>query len=209
MTSEHQIRILVADDHPIFREGLVIILNNQTDMKVVAECGDGNDAVALALEHIPDLAILDLQMPGLTGAAATAAILEKQPAVKILLLTTFDGDEDIHRAMHAGARGYLLKGVKKEELIHAIREVHGGRRYLSPLVGASLVGPSSLQQLTKREKAILRLVAEGKPNKEIGSILNVSEGTVKSHVNAIMQKMNVSSRTEAALTAVRHGLSRD
>ena len=108
-----------------------------------------------------------------------------------------------------GARGYLLKGVKKEELLHAIREVHDGRRYLSPVVGASFWGPSSLQQLTKREKAILRLVAEGKANKEIASILNVSEGTVKSHVNAIMQKMNVSSRTEAALTAVRHGVLRD
>jgi two-component system NarL family response regulator len=209
VTSEHQIRILVADDHSLFREGLVIILNNQPHMKVVAECGDGNDAVALALEHVPDLTILDLQMPGLSGAAATAAILEKLPAAKILLLTTFDGDEDIHRAMHAGARGYLLKGIKKEELIHAVWEVHDGRRYLSPVVGASFWGPSSLQRLTKREKAILRLVAEGKPNKEIGSILNVSEGTVKSHVNAIMEKMNVSSRTEAALNAVRHGLLRD
>jgi two-component system NarL family response regulator len=210
MTNDHHpIRIVVADDHAIMREGLVIILNNQPDMKVVAECGDGEEAVSLVLEHRPDVAILDLQMPKSTGVAATVAILKKVPDARILFLTTYDGDEDIFRGMKVGARGYLLKESRKDEVLHAIREVAAGRRYLSPAAGASFANSASLPQLTKREREILILVSAGKANKEIAAELNISEGTVKGHVNGIMQKMNVASRTEAALLAERRGLLRD
>ena len=201
--------IVIAEDHPVFREGLVIILNNQKDMQVVGECGDGITAVELVLRENPDIVILDLQMPRMSGAAATAAILRDRPLTRILLLTTFDGEEDIHRAMHAGARGYLLKDSSKSDILHAIREVARGRRYISPSVAASLVNGSLLQQLTARERQILRLVCQGASNKEIASSLIISEGTVKSHVNGIMNKMNVNNRTEAALAAERRGMLRD
>ena len=203
------IRITLADDHPIVREGLAIILNNQPDMQVVAECGDGEAAVAMVLRERPDVAVLDLQMPRMSGAAATVAILQRYAEARILLLTTYDGDEDIHRAMQAGAKGYLLKESAKAEILLAIREVARGKRYVTPSAGASLASGSTLQQLTKREREILRFVCLGRSNKEIGSALNISEGTVKSHVNGIMQKMNVGSRTEAALSAERRGMLRD
>ena len=209
MNSFDTIRLIVADDHPIVREGLVLILDNQDDMAVIGQCGDGRAAVELVLREKPDVAILDLQMPFMSGAAATVAILQKQPSARILLLTTYDGDEDIYRAMHAGARGYLLKESLKSEVLFAIREIAKGRRYLSPAAGASLAASSTLQHLTKREREILRFISAGMANKEIASALNISEGTVKSHVNAIMQKMNVTSRTEAALQAQRQGLLRD
>jgi two-component system NarL family response regulator len=202
------IRIVVAEDHPMVREGLVMILNNQPDMTVIGDCGDGKEAVELVLSTTPDVAILDLQMPQMTGAAATIAILEKLPTARILLLTTYDGDEDIYRAMHAGARGYLLKDSRKIEVLHAIREVASGRHYLSLAAGASLANSSTLQRLTKREREILCCVSEGKSNRDIGALLNISEGTVKSHMNGIMQKLKVTSRTEAALLAQREGLLR-
>ena len=209
MTEKMPIRLVLADDHAIVREGLAIILNNQPDMKVVAECGDGEEAVSMVLQHQPDVAILDLQMPRMTGAAAAVAILKQLPSARILFLTTYDGDEDIFRGMKAGARGYLLKESRKEEVLHAIREVAGGRRYLSPAAGASFANSASLPQLTRREREILIQVSAGKANKEIAADLNISEGTVKGHVNGIMQKMNVASRTEAALLAERRGLLRD
>lgn len=209
MIANEVIRITLADDHPIVREGLAIILNNQADMTVVGECGDGEAAVELVLREKPDVAILDLQMPRMSGAAATTAILLKDPTARILLLTTYDGDEDIHRAMHAGAKGYLLKESAKAEILLAIREIAKGKRYVTPSAGASLAGGSTLQQLTKREREILKFVCMGQSNKEIGSSLNISEGTVKSHVNGIMQKMNVGSRTEAALAAEKRGMLRD
>ena len=203
------LRIVIAEDHPVFREGLVIILNNQKDMQVVGECGDGMTAVELVLKENPDIVILDLQMPRMSGATATATILRDRPLARILLLTTFDGEEDIHRAMHAGARGYLLKDSSKSDILHAIREVARGRRHISPTVAASLVNGSLLQQLTRRERQILRVVCQGASNKEIAASLIISEGTVKSHVNGIMNKMNVNNRTEAALAAERRGMLRD
>jgi two-component system NarL family response regulator len=209
MKSAEAIRLIVADDHPVFREGLVLILNNQEDMKVVGDCDNGGTAVDLVLALRPDVAVLDLKMPVLNGAAATAAILEKVPGAHILLLTTFDGDQDINRAIQAGARGYLLKESDTEEVLLAIREISKGRRYLSLAVGASLSAASISPQLTKRELEILTLVSDGKANKEIASGLNISEGTVKTHVHAITQKLNVTSRTEAALAAQRRGLLRN
>ncbi len=209
MTPSLQVRVVVADDHPIFREGLVLILNSQPDMRVVGNCGNGREAIELVLKLTPDVVILDLQMPEFSGVAATAAILEKLPTARVLVLTTYGGDEDIRRAMQAGARGYLLKESRKDEVVQAIREIARGVRYLSPAAGASFVNASVSQHLTPREREILRLVSQGKANKEIGVTFNISEATVKSHMNGIMQKLNVSSRTEAASVAQRRGLLRE
>lgn len=209
MTPSPPIRLVVADDHPVFREGLVLILNSQPDMTVVGNCGNGREAVELVLKLTPDVVVLDLQMPELSGTAATAAIVGKLPNAKVLVLTTYDGGDDIRRAMQAGARGYLLKESKIDEVLQAIREVSRGRQYLSPAAGASFIATSLSHPLTKREREILCLISQGKANKEIGATFNISEATVKSHVNAIMQKLNVSSRTEAASVAQRRGLLRE
>jgi DNA-binding NarL/FixJ family response regulator len=209
MNGKEKHRIVLVDDHAIVREGLAIILDNQPDMTVIGECGDGEAAVELVGGLKPDLTIMDLQMPRMSGAVATIRIRERNPEARILLLTTYDGDEDIHRAMHAGARGYLLKESRKEEVLFAIREIMNGKRYLSPAVGASFAAAAFSQPLTARELEILKLVALGLANKEIATRLHISDGTVKSHINAIMQKMNVASRTEAALTAQRRGLLRE
>jgi two-component system NarL family response regulator len=202
------IRILLADDHPIFREGLALILDHQDDMRVVGEACDGEEAVAMFARLQPDVAILDLQMPRMTGAAATAAIVKAHPTARVLLLTTYDGDEDIYRAMHAGARGYLLKGAPRAEVLRAIRAIAGGQRFISPEVGAKLADRMSTASLTGRELEVLRLLAAGKANKEIGAELSIAEGTIKAHVSAILQKLGATSRTEAVLEGVRRGLLR-
>jgi two-component system, NarL family, response regulator len=208
MSDESKIRILVADDHPITREGLALILDNQTDMAVVAQANDGREALELFRQHRPDVAILDVQMPRMGGAEATDALLREFPGSRVILFTTYDGDEDIHRGMHAGARGYLLKDSPRDEVLRAIRAVHAGKRYLSPQAGALLADRMAAPHLTERELEILRLVAEGKANKEIAAVLGVTEGTVKSHVSSITAKLGVSGRTEAALEAVRRGFLR-
>lgn len=202
------IRVLVADDHPVTREGLALILDNQADMTVVAQARDGAEAVALYARHRPDVAVIDVQMPVMTGAAATAAIREAAPQARVLLFTTYDGDEDIFRGMQAGAKGYVLKGTPREELLRAIRAVAAGQRYVSPEMGAKLADRLASAPLTEREGDVLRLLAQGKANKEIAAALEVSEGTVKSHVNAVLSKLGVTSRTEAALAAVQRGLLR-
>lgn len=208
MNDGTQIRILVCDDHPITREGLALILDNQPDMSVVAQAGNGSEAVALFRKHRPDITILDVQMPVMGGAEATEALLREFPGSRIILFTTFDGDEDIHRGMHAGARAYLLKDAPRNEVLTAIRSVHAGRRYMSPQAGALLADRIAAPNLTERELQILRLVAHGKANKEIAADLGISEGTVKSHVSSITSKLGVSGRTEAALEAVRRGFLR-
>ena len=209
MSSQETIRVIVADDHPIFREGMVLILNNQPDITVVGEFGNGSDALRAVSELSPDVAILDLKMPDMSGAAVASVILERLPKCRILILTTFGGADDIQRAMRAGAHGYLLKESRKDEVLRAIREVAQGRLYLSQAVGISFAGAARMRDLTKREREILSLISVGKTNKEIGSTLRITESTVKSHVNGILQKLNSGSRTEAAFVALQHGLLRD
>ncbi len=202
------IRVLLAEDHVIVRDGLAAIINQEKDMTVVAEAGEGGEAVQLWKKHRPDITLMDLRMPGVSGANAIYEIHEVHPDVRIIVLTTFDGDEDIYRAIRAGAKAYLLKDVKREELFHCIREVHAGRFVIPSAIAAKLAGYQSQQELTPRELEVLRLLAEGKPNKLIASALSIGEVTVKSHVRAIFTKLNVLSRTEAIAVANRTGLIR-
>lgn len=202
------IRILVADDHPMTREGIALILGNQPDMAVVAEAADGQQAVELYALHRPDIALLDLQMPRLGGVGATKAILAAHPGGRIVLFTTYDGDDDIYRGLRAGAKAYLLKDSPRQEVCRALRDVHAGQRYLPPAVGAKLAQRLEHGTLTARELDVLHLVAAGHANKEIGFRLGVSEGTVKSHLNGAMGKLGATSRTEAVIVAGQRGLLR-
>jgi two-component system NarL family response regulator len=202
------IRVLVADDHTVLRDGLVALLNQEEDMNVVADTGNGQEAVDLWKRHRPDITLMDLKMPGLDGVDAIYRIRAAEPRARIIVLTTFDGEEDIYRGMRAGAKSYLLKDVRREELFRCVREVHAGRTYIPPAVAAKLVERLPGEELTPRELEVLRLVAEGKPNKLIGADLAISEVTVKSHVQSVFRKLNVLSRTEAIAVANRTGLIR-
>ncbi|MGA8656934.1 MAG: response regulator transcription factor [Chthoniobacterales bacterium] len=204
-----RIRVLIADDHGVVREGLVsMIQRNKVDMTVVGEASSGRQAVELWKEHRPDVTLLDLRMPELDGVAAIKAIRATDEKARIIVLTTFDGDEDIYRAIQAGAKGYLLKDVPRETLMDSIRRVHAGETSLAGHLVAKLAGRVSGDTLSKREIEVLDLMAQGKTNKEIASALFISQGTVKSHGKAIFAKMNVVSRTEAVAEATRRGLIR-
>jgi DNA-binding NarL/FixJ family response regulator len=205
MMSE-RIRILVADDHFVVRMGLMAILSPEVDMKVVAEASDGVQAVQLFREHEPDVTLMDLRMPKRTGIEATTEIRKDYPDARIIVLTTYDGDEDVYRALHAGARAYLLKDTKRDELLDVIRSVHSGQRRIPPAVAARLADAMPRSELTGREMQVLELVVKGMSNKQIGTSLGITEGTVKIHVNNILSKMGVSDRTQAATTAIRRGI---
>jgi two-component system NarL family response regulator len=200
--------VLVADDHTVVRDGLVAIIKQEQDMDVVADTGDGHQAVELWKKHRPDVTLMDLRMPGLDGVSAIYEIRAADPSARIIVLTTFDGDEDIYRGMRAGAKSYLLKDVRREELFHCIREVDAGRTFVPPAIAAKLAERLPYEELTPRELEVLRLLAEGKPNKLIGADLAITEVTVKSHVQSLFRKLNVLSRTEAIAVANRRGLLR-
>jgi two-component system NarL family response regulator len=202
------IRVLLAEDHTVVRDGIAAIINQERDMAVVAAAGDGQEAIALWRQTRPDVVLMDLRMPGLSGVNAIYELHAADPDVRIVVLTTFDGDEDIYRAIRAGAKAYLLKDVKREDLFQCIREVHAGRFFIPPGVAAKLAGRQTGEELTSRELEVLRLLAEGKPNKLIAASLSIAEVTVKSHVRAIFTKLNVLSRTEAIAVATRSGLIR-
>jgi DNA-binding NarL/FixJ family response regulator len=201
-----RIGVLIADDHSVVREGLASLIRRRPDMTVVGEAGNGRQAADLWKQHRPDVMLLDLRMPELDGVGAIKEIREQDENARIIVLTTFDGDEDIYRAIQAGARGYLLKDVPREALMDCIRRVHAGETCVPVHLAAKLAERVSGETLSAREIDVLKLMAQGKSNKEIGSALFISEGTVKSHVKAIFAKMNVISRTEAVATATRRGL---
>jgi len=203
-----KIRLLIVEDHTVVRDGLIAILEQETDMEVVAETGNGRQAVELWKEKRPDVTLMDLRMPGLDGVDAIHEIRAVDPGARIIILTTYDGDEDIYRVMHAGAKSYLLKDVGREEMCRSIREVHAGKTLVSPAVAIRLAERMPLEELTPRELDVLRLLALGKANKLIGAALAISEVTVKSHMQAIFRKLNVLSRTEAIAVANRRGLLR-
>lgn len=200
------VRVLIADDHVTVREGLAAIIGRQADMNVVAEAANGKDAVRLWHEHRPDVTLLDLRMPHLDGVGAIDEIRRGEANARILVLTTFDTDNEISRAIKAGARGYLLKDAPREELLSFIRRVHAGETCIPPALVAKLAAGLSDEPLTRRELDVLTMLARGKSNKEIGSALSISETTVKSHMRGIFAKLNVLSRTEAVATASRRGI---
>ena len=198
--------ILIADDHSVVREGLVSLVKRKSDMTVVAEASNGREAVDLWKEHRPDVTLLDLRMPELDGVGAIKQIRELDDGAHIIVLTTFDGDEDIYRAIKAGAKGYLLKDTAREALMESIRRVHAGETCIPPALAAKLADRVSGEALSAREIEVLQRIAAGKSNKEIGAELFISEGTVKTHVKSIFSKLDVVSRTEAVATATRRGL---
>ena len=201
-----RIRVLIADDHVTVLEGLAAIIGRQTDMEVVAEASNGREAVELWHKHRPDITLLDLRMPGLDGVGAIDEIRRQQASARIVVLTTFDSDNEIASAIKAGAKGYLLKDARREELLDCIRKVNSGETCIPTALAAKLAESMSSEPLTGRELDVLNLLADGKSNKEIGSHLYITETTVKSHLRSIFSKLNVLSRTEAITTASRRGL---
>ena len=206
MTRSKPIRILIADDHLVVRMGLRSMIDTQPDMTLIAEAANGREAVQLFREHRPDIALMDLRMPVVGGVQATIAIREEIPDARIIVLTTYDGDENIYRALRAGARAYLLKDIPREEFLDDIRAVYNGRYCIPPAVAARLAQRLPFSELSSRELEVLTLIVRGMSNKEIGSALAITESTVKNHVNSILEKLHVNDRTQAATSALRRGI---
>jgi two-component system NarL family response regulator len=202
----NKIRVMVVEDHHVVRQGLVALLNTVPDMRVVAEGADGKEAVELFQQHEPDVTLMDLRMPTMSGVDAVIEIRRNFPAARIIVLTTFDGDEDIYRALQAGARAYLLKGMFGDELMDAIRAVHAGKSRIPPAVAERLASRMGSPGLTARELDVLKLIVAGKRNKEIGEELRISEATVKTHINNILSKLGVTDRTQATTAALQRGI---
>jgi len=206
MKNPKPIRILVVDDHFMVRMGLSASLNVEPDMEVVAEAGTGEAALEAFRAHRPNLVIMDVRLPGMGGSEATAAILGEFPDAHVLMLSTHSGEEEIYRALQAGAHGYVLKSMVREELLRAIRQAVQGQRYLDPAVASALAARVGHRTLSGRELEVLRLVAKGLGNKEIAAALNIAEVTVKLHVSHVLEKLSVRDRTEAATAALQRGI---
>jgi DNA-binding NarL/FixJ family response regulator len=200
------IRILVVEDHNVVRQGLVALIKTVPDMNVVAEAADGAEAVELFRKHRPDVTLMDLRLPRMSGVDAIKTIRGEFPTARVIVLTTFDGDENIFRALQAGARGYLLKDMFGDELMEAIRTVHGGKTRIPPEIAQRLAERMGGPSLTNRELEVLGLIVSGKSNRDIGNELGISEATVKTHINNILSKLGVSDRTQAATTAIQRGI---
>ena len=208
MKKTNRVRILIADDHPVVREGLVALINRRPDMVVVAEVSNGREAVEQFLRHRPDVGLLDLRMPEMDGVDAIAAIRQKIPTARLIVLTTFDEDEDIYQGLRAGAKAYLLKDAPRDDLLKCVRAVHEGQTIIPPPIAAKLADRLTTSELTRRESQVLQLVADGKGNKEIAVALSISEGTVKTHVSSILSKLAAADRTQAVTIALRRGILR-
>jgi len=202
----HPIRILVAEDHLVARVGVSTIVNMQPDMTVVAEASNGQQAVELYRKHIPDVALLDMRMPIMSGVEAATAIRAEFPHARMIALTTYGGDEDIRRALAAGVQSYLTKDVLHDELLKAIRAVHSGQTYLPSGVAAALAAQMPRPDLSAREVQVLELIVRGLANKQIAYSLNIAEHTVKNHVKNILSKLGVQDRTQAATAAIQRGI---
>ena len=207
MDPEKRIRVLIVDDHPLVRTGLALMLKYEPDMGVVAEAGNGREAVEAFRLHRPDVTLMDLRMPEMDGVAAITAIRADCPTARVIVLTTYNGDEDIFRGLKAGAHAYLLKDTPCDELLETIRLVHRGKKHITQEVGAKLAERTSFPDLTEREMDVLRLLVKGMSNEEIGAALFIAEGTVKFHINHILNKLNVNDRTQAVVTALKRGLA--
>lgn len=205
--SQANIRVLVADDHPIVRNGIMLLIKYEPGMETVAEASTGREAIQLFRQHQPDVTLMDLRMPELSGVDAIATIRQEFPDAPIVVLTTYDSDEDIYRGLQAGAKGYLLKDAPLDQVLKAIRTVHAGQNYVPPEVGAKLAQRISRPQLSDREQEVLDLMAQGKSNQDIANALYISEGTVKFHITSILRKLRASDRTQAVLTALKRGMT--
>jgi DNA-binding NarL/FixJ family response regulator len=200
------IRILCVDDHPLLREGIAALIASQPDMKLVDEAASGSEALVSFRTHTPDVTLMDLRLPDMSGLDALKAIRAEFPEARVLVLTTFEGDVEIRRALELGARGYLLKSMPPRELIEGIRTVHAGRKCIPPEVGAYLAEHLGEESLTHREVEVLREIAGGNRNQDIAQHLSISEETVKVHVKHIMEKLRASDRTAAVTIAIRRGI---
>ncbi len=204
--TDHPIRVLIADDHPSMRMGLAALIDSQPGMKVIAEASDGEEAIEVYEDTKPDIALMDLRMPGMGGVEAILAIRKRFPEAKIIVVSTYDWDEDIHRAIQSGAASYLLKDMPIEEIAETVKMVHEGDASLPGTVAQRLEERAQREQLTERERDVLESLIKGRSNKEIASSLFISEETVKSHLKTLFHKLRVRDRTEAAIAAIRHGI---
>jgi DNA-binding NarL/FixJ family response regulator len=206
MSEQPYIRIFSVDDHPLLREGIAAIINNQPDMQMVAQAATGSEAIQMFRQHLPDVTLLDLRLPDMSGIDVLIAIRSEFPEARVVMLTTFEGDVDIRRALEAGARGYVLKNMPPKDLVEAIRQVNKGRKRIPAEVAAYLAEYIGEDDLTEREVEVLRHIASGNRNRDIGERLFISEETVKVHVKHIMEKLGASDRTQAVAIAVRRGI---
>jgi DNA-binding NarL/FixJ family response regulator len=206
VNQSNNIRVLVADDHPVVAQGLVALLECEADITVVGQANDGCHAVELFHQHQPDVTLMDLRMPQMDGVAAITAICTLVDDARIIVLTTYDSDEDIYRGLRAGAKGYLLKDAEPDELLVAIRMVHSGKKYIPPDIGAKLAERMTNPQLSDRELEVVHLMVAGNSTQEISTALSIAESTVKFHVNNILSKLGVSDRTQAIVAALKRGI---
>ncbi|HEX5283370.1 MAG TPA: response regulator transcription factor [Bryocella sp.] len=206
MAPNERIRVFVVEDHAVVRQGLIALLSSAPEIEVVGFAKDGREAVDRYNSLMPDVTLMDLQMPGMPGVEAIQQIRRAVPAARFIVLTTFDGDEDIYRAMQVGARAYLLKGVDIEELVEAIQAVNAGRGRLPSVIAEKLAQRVGSEELSSRELEVLERIVAGRANKAIANDLHISEATVKSHVNSLLSKLGVSDRTHAAVLALQRGI---
>ena len=207
MSQSTAIRVLIVDDHAIVRQGLAAMIENQPDMMLVGQAGKGQEAIDQYRQLQPDVTLMDLRMPQVSGVDATIAICAEFAHARIIILTTYDGDEDIYRGLRAGAKGYLLKDAEPDELLNAIHVVHNGQQYIPPHVGAKLAQRLNNPELTDRELEVLLLVAQGMSNLQISAALNITENTVKSNINHILSKLGAKDRTQATIIALKRGIA--
>ena len=200
------IRVLVVEDHNVVRQGLVALLNLVEDIQVVGEAADGEEAVVQFRSHHPDVTLIDLRLPKLSGVEVIQRVRSETPQARFVVLTTYDGDEDIYRALKGGAKAYLLKGMTTEELITTIRAVHAGRSHIPAAIAERLAERMGTEDLTPRESQVLEQIVSGKSNKEIATELAITEATVKTHINTLLGKLGVEDRTQAATAAIRRGI---
>lgn len=200
------IRVMLVDDHPAFRKGMAALIESEPGLEVVGQTGDGSEALELFRQKKPDIVLMDLRLPGLGGVEATMAIRKEFPDARIIVLTTFDTDEDIYRAVQSGAKSYLLKDTPEDELAATIRAVHAGEPALPEKMAKRLAERQQRADLSPRETEVLQLLTKGRSNKEIAASLFVSEDTVKAHLKTLFAKLKVQDRTEAAISAIRHGI---
>jgi two-component system NarL family response regulator len=206
MAANERIRVFVVEDHGVVRQGLISVLSSAPQIEVAGFAKNGQEAVDLYTSLLPDVTLIDLQMPVMSGVEAIQQIRRTAPTARFIVLTTFDGDEDIYRAMQAGAKAYLLKGVELDELVEAIRAVHAGRGRIPSVIAEKLAQRVSSEKLTSREIEVLECIVAGRANKEIAAELHISEATVKSHVNSLLAKLGASDRTHAAVLALQRGI---